>query len=186
MSNSTGVPVTFDTLSKWKSTQIARTEIVRASARGSLSAYAELDVEKFNLKTSQGACPICKNAEANNSYLVLYPQEGRLPRHPSPRSLLLNSGSGGFATLVCLVVDAKDSDPWGYNPILKDGERIGMTSSGGYGHRVEKSIALGYVTPEFAALGTKMDVEILGRARSAEVVAMPLYDQPGSGSYIVF
>ncbi|MCP4723182.1 MAG: aminomethyl transferase family protein, partial [Desulfobacteraceae bacterium] len=78
--------------------------------------------------------------------------------------------------LVCLVVDAKDSDAWGYNPILKEGKRIGMTSSGGYGHRVEKSIALGYVSSEFAALGTKMDVEILGRARSAEVVSMPLYD----------
>jgi len=37
-------------------------------------------------------------------------------------------------------------------------------------------MVLGYVTPEFAAPGTKMDVEILGRARSAEVVAMPLYD----------
>ncbi len=78
--------------------------------------------------------------------------------------------------LVCLVVDAKDSDPWGYNPILKDGKRIGMTSSGGYGHRVEKSIAMAYVKPEFAKPGTKMDVEILGRPQPAEVVLMPLYD----------
>jgi dimethylglycine dehydrogenase len=78
--------------------------------------------------------------------------------------------------LVCLVVEATDSDPWGYNPILLDGKKVGMTSSGGYGHRVEKSIALGYVTLEYAEPGTKLDVEILGRARSAEVVAMPLYD----------
>ena len=78
--------------------------------------------------------------------------------------------------LVCLVVEAADSDPWGYNPILKDGEQIGMTSSGGYGHRVEKSIALGYIKPEFAAPGTVLEVEILGRARSARVVTMPLYD----------
>jgi dimethylglycine dehydrogenase len=78
--------------------------------------------------------------------------------------------------LVCLVVEANDSDPWGYNPILKDGEKIGMTSSGGYGHRVEKSIALGYVKSEFSAAGTDMDVEILGRARKAKVVTMPLYD----------
>ncbi|RLB88999.1 MAG: dimethylglycine dehydrogenase, partial [Deltaproteobacteria bacterium] len=35
--------------------------------------------------------------------------------------------------LVCLVVEATDSDAWGYNPIFKDGQRIGMTSSGGYG-----------------------------------------------------
>ena len=78
--------------------------------------------------------------------------------------------------LVCLVVDVKDTDAWGYNPILKDGQRIGMTSSGGYGHRVEKSIAMAYVKPEFAKPGTKMDVEILGRPRPAEVVLMPLYD----------
>ena len=78
--------------------------------------------------------------------------------------------------LVCLVVDVQDTDAWGYNPIFKDGKRIGMTSSGGFGHRVEKSIAMGYVAPEFGATGTKMEVEILGRSRKAEVVAMPLYD----------
>ncbi len=78
--------------------------------------------------------------------------------------------------LVCLVVEAKDSDPWGYNPIFKDGEQIGMTSSGGYGHRVKKSIAMGYVKPEYAEPGTQMQVEILGKLRDATAVAMPLYD----------
>ncbi len=92
------------------------------------------------------------------------------------KGILKQKEEGIPLKLVCMVVDATDSDPWGYNPILKDGNRIGMTSSGGYGHRVEKSIAMGYVKPEFAAPGTKMDVEILGRARSAEVVTMPLYD----------
>ena len=92
------------------------------------------------------------------------------------KGILKQKEDGIPLKLVCLVVDATDSDPWGYNPILKDGNRIGMTSSGGYGHRVEKSIAMGYVKPEFAKAGTKMDVEILGRARSAEVVTMPLYD----------
>jgi dimethylglycine dehydrogenase len=92
------------------------------------------------------------------------------------QGILKQKEKGVPLKLVCLVVDAKDSDPWGYNPILKDGERIGMTSSGGYGHRVEKSIAMGYIKPEFAKAGTKMEVEILGRARIAEVVTMPLYD----------
>ncbi len=78
--------------------------------------------------------------------------------------------------LVCLVVDVKDSDAFGYNPIFAGEERVGMTSSGGYGHRVEKSIALGYVPPEHAKEGTRLEVEILGRKRSAVVTAMPLYD----------
>ena len=78
--------------------------------------------------------------------------------------------------LVCLVVEAKDSDPWGYNPIFKDGDQIGMTSSGGYGHRVKKSIAMGYVKPEYAEPGTQMQLEIMGKLRNAAVVDMPLYD----------
>jgi dimethylglycine dehydrogenase len=78
--------------------------------------------------------------------------------------------------LVCLVVQAKDADPWGYNPILNGDRIVGMTSSGGYGHRTGKSIALGYVTPELAVPGTRLEVEVLGEKLLAEVVAMPLYD----------
>jgi dimethylglycine dehydrogenase len=78
--------------------------------------------------------------------------------------------------LVGLDVAAGDADAWGYNPIFKDGERVGMTSSGGYGHRVEKSIALGYVPPALAAHGTRLEVEVLGHKLPAEVVAMPMYD----------
>ncbi len=78
--------------------------------------------------------------------------------------------------LVCLTCEAEDADPWGYNPIFNGEEYVGMTSSGGYGHRVEKSIALGYVPPELTAPGTKLEVEVLGKKLAAEVVAMPLYD----------
>ena len=53
--------------------------------------------------------------------------------------------------LVCVVCEAEDADAWGYNPIFKGEEVVGMTSSGGYGHRLEKSIALGYVPPELSA-----------------------------------
>ena len=78
--------------------------------------------------------------------------------------------------LVCLVCQADDADPWGYNPIFDSDEIVGMTSSGGYGHRTGKSIALGYVPPSLAAPGTRLEVEVLGEKLAAEVVAMPLYD----------
>ena len=78
--------------------------------------------------------------------------------------------------LVCLVCQAEDADPWGYNPIFNGDEIVGMTSSGGYGHRTDKSIALGYVPPALAAPGTRLEVEVLGQKLAAEVVAMPLYD----------
>ncbi|MGA8242410.1 MAG: glycine cleavage T C-terminal barrel domain-containing protein, partial [Desulfobacterales bacterium] len=84
--------------------------------------------------------------------------------------------AGVSRQLVCLVCVAEDADPWGYNPIIKEDQIVGMTSSGGYGHRTDKSIALGYVHPKLAAPGTKLAVEVLGRKLAAEVVAMPLYD----------
>jgi dimethylglycine dehydrogenase len=64
--------------------------------------------------------------------------------------------------LVCLVCQADDADPWGYNPIFNGEEIVGMTSSGGYGHRTDKSIALGYVPTDMAAPGTRLEVEVLG------------------------
>ena len=91
-------------------------------------------------------------------------------------ALLKQKREGVKLQLACMVVDAANADAWGYNGIYKDGTRVGMTSSGGYGHRVAKSIALGYVPPELSVPGTKMDVEILGKLYPAEVVAMPLYD----------
>jgi len=74
------------------------------------------------------------------------------------------------------VCQADDADPWGYNPIFNGDQIVGMTSSGGYGHRTDKSIAMGYVPPALAVPGTRLEVEVLGKKLAAEVVAMPLYD----------
>jgi dimethylglycine dehydrogenase len=84
--------------------------------------------------------------------------------------------AGVKLSLAGLVVEAEDSDPWGYNPIFSGERRVGMTSSGGFGHRTGKSIAFGYVPPELAKPGTRLEVEILGRKCGATVSAMPLYD----------
>jgi dimethylglycine dehydrogenase len=91
-------------------------------------------------------------------------------------ALEIQKKAGIKQKLVCLVVEADASDPWGYNPIFHGEKRVGMTSSGGFGHRVEKSIAFGYVTPELSKPGTRLEVEVLGRKLAASVAAMPLYD----------
>jgi dimethylglycine dehydrogenase len=78
--------------------------------------------------------------------------------------------------LVTLLVDADDADAWGYNPIYNGDQLVGMTSSGGYGHRTKQSLAFGYVPPELAKPGTAVEVEILGDKRAAKVAAMSIYD----------
>ena len=50
------------------------------------------------------------------------------------------------------------------------------TTSGGFGYRLNQSIALGYVNSDKATPGTKLHVRILGEAVEATVVAEPLFD----------
>ncbi|MCH7646746.1 MAG: hypothetical protein IH788_06055, partial [Nitrospinae bacterium] len=40
------------------------------------------------------------------------------------------------------MIDAADADPHEYEPILSGDETIGYVAAGGYGHVVEKTIAL--------------------------------------------
>jgi dimethylglycine dehydrogenase len=93
------------------------------------------------------------------------------------RDALLRQRERGLErALACLVVDAGDADPHGYEPILSGRERIGYVASGGYGHTVEKTIVLAYLPTAYLELGTELTVEIIGQRRAARVVAQPLYD----------
>jgi len=69
-----------------------------------------------------------------------------------------------------------DTDARGSEAIYKDGELAGRATSGGYGHRIGKSLALGLVKPELAKPGTEMDIEILGQLYKATVIAESPYD----------
>ena len=57
-----------------------------------------------------------------------------------------------------------------------DGETIGYVAAGGYGHVVEKTIALAYLPAAHLEPGTELTVTILGDRRPARVVEQPLYD----------
>jgi dimethylglycine dehydrogenase len=69
-----------------------------------------------------------------------------------------------------------DADARGSEVVLKDGEMIGRATSGGYGWRVGKSLALAMVQPEHAGLGTEMDIVILGENRKATVIEESPFD----------
>lgn len=78
-----------------------------------------------------------------------------------------------FATLTvdCDVAPAHEGDP------VYRGERlIGSVTSGGYGYRVGKNIALAYLEPGNAEVGTPLEVELLGLRCPAAVTAPCLYD----------
>ena len=78
--------------------------------------------------------------------------------------------------LVTLVVEAGDADARGDECIWDGEEVVGRVTSGGWGHRVDRSLALGYVDFKLSEPGTRVAVEILGDKRPATVVETPYYD----------
>ncbi len=58
--------------------------------------------------------------------------------------------SGGALRLVTFKVDAADADAIGDEPIWHDGKVVGWVTSGAFGHRVGRSLALGYVPAALA------------------------------------
>jgi dimethylglycine dehydrogenase len=88
------------------------------------------------------------------------------------RDALLASQQAGVNNLLVTleVAGVNDADALGNNALLKDGELIGRATGGGFGFRVDKSLALGMVQPRFAEPGTGLDIEILGRSYAATVI----------------
>lgn len=99
----------------------------------------------------------------------------------SGRDALVRERAKGLThALSCLVVDVEDVDAHGLEPIYAGGHRpVAYVSSGGYGHTIERSIALAYLPVEHADEGTELSVGILGERRRAVVARQPLFDPAG-------
>ena len=82
--------------------------------------------------------------------------------------------SNAFVTLE--VHDVTDADAHGSEAVYRNGVLVGRATSGGYGFRVEKSLALGLVAPQFATVGTGLEIEILGNLHRATVIEESPYD----------
>ncbi len=65
------------------------------------------------------------------------------------------------------------------HPILADGEVIGTVTSGTLSPTLGQPIAMGYVPPTHADVGTVLAIEIRGRAVPATVVKRPFYKRAG-------
>ena len=82
---------------------------------------------------------------------------------------------------VTVLVDGpEDADPWGREALYPHNstgtDRVGRLTSGGYSVAFSKSIAMGYVAPDYADVGTKLKVRMFRDLWDAEVVQDSPYD----------
>ncbi|PTX54340.1 dimethylglycine dehydrogenase [Litoreibacter ponti] len=75
-----------------------------------------------------------------------------------------------------LIEGPDDADPWGREALYSGDTKVGRLTSGGYSVAFGKSIGMGYVSPELAEVGTKLQVRMQRKLWDAEVVEDSPYD----------
>ncbi len=83
---------------------------------------------------------------------------------------------GGKLRLRVFIVEAKDADAIGDEPIRYEGEVKGWVTSGGYAHASGVSVAMGYVAKEIADKQYGWSIDILGETLPAAPQIEALFD----------
>ncbi|MHA1127838.1 MAG: GcvT family protein, partial [Alphaproteobacteria bacterium] len=96
---------------------------------------------------------------------------------PGKTALLNEKQQGVKKRFVTLIVEAENFDAPYMSTLWHNGEIVGETTSGGWGHRIDKSIALGMLRIDLTAPDTVIEVEIYGKKYKATVQPdQPLWD----------
>ncbi len=115
-------------------------------------------------------------AETGMDRFVAYKKEAEfIGKQPA-----LEEKQRGPARKLCtFIVEAEDADVVADEPIWIGDEVVGFVTSGGYAHYSEKSVAIGFLPVESIREGLNVEIEILGKRRSATLFEGMLFDQSG-------
>ena len=120
--------------------------------------------------------------DLSTDYTVLQDRLERFVKWDKPdfigkTALTAENQRGVTKRFVTLTVEAGDCDAPYMSTLWHGDEVVGETTSGGWGYRVDKSIALGMLRADLAVAGTQIDVEIFGERFPAIVQDdKPLWD----------
>jgi aminomethyltransferase len=98
-------------------------------------------------------------------------------KFPGRDALERRMGDPATPRRIGLMLDGKRVPREGY-AVHAGSKQVGTVTSGTFSPTLEKPIAMGYVEPDAAAAGTRLEVDIRGRSEPAEVVALPFYKRP--------
>ena len=138
-----------------------------------LRALNSLRLEKNFGSWAREFRPIYGPMEAGLNPFVAYDKEADFIGKEIARK---EKEEGGNLRLRTFVVDAKDADVIGDEPIWHGGEVKGWVTSGGFAHGSDVSMAMGYVPREIADQTSGWEIEILNERCSCKLQPKPLFD----------
>ena len=96
---------------------------------------------------------------------------------PGKAALQAEKQAGIKKRFVTMTVDAGDQDAPYMSTVWHQGEVVGETTSGDWGYRINKSVALGTIRADLAVAGTEVEINIFGKMCKATVQPdQPLWD----------
>ena len=154
--------------------------LMQAGAELGIRAYGARALTSMRLEKSFGNWardfrPIYSPGEAGLDRFIAFEK----PSFVGREAALKERAQAPQRRLVTLIVTANGADAIGDEPVFHKDEAIGWITSGGYGHRIEKSLALAYVPASVAQAKNELEVEILGERRPAAIAERPPYDPDG-------
>ncbi len=97
------------------------------------------------------------------------------------RAAVLASKDTQKSYVICsLEIDSTGPDPWGGEPIEKDGKIVGYISSVAYGFRTNTTCAIGYLYGSYEAERAGLTVDILGTPHPITVLPHAPFDPEGT------
>jgi dimethylglycine dehydrogenase len=155
-----------------------------------MEAGAEFDIKLFGLRALNALRLEKSYGSWSREYRPLYgPLEAGLERFVAvgkgadfigKAAAKAERESGGELRLRTFILEAKDADVIGDEPIYLDGAVCGWVTSGGYAHAAGVSVAVGYVPKEIADVETGWSIELLGEVLPARLQPEPLFDPSGA------
>ncbi|WP_020407909.1 glycine cleavage system aminomethyltransferase GcvT [Hahella ganghwensis] len=142
-------------------------EPIGLGARDSLRLEAGLCLYGHDLNTETNL------VEGNLKWVLSKPRrsgEAREGGFPGAAETLKQFAEGSSRKRVGIQPEGRAPVREGAEIQTLDGEKIGEITSGGFGPTVGKPVAMGYVSSEYAAVGSKLKVILRGREIAAEVV----------------
>ena len=99
------------------------------------------------------------------------------PDYVGREALLAAHAPGDKWQLVTMAVHGvTDADARGSEAVYQDGTLVGRTTSGGYGWRTSKSLAIAMVPPALALMDAKFEIAILGTRYAATIIEDSPFD----------
>ena len=140
-----------------------------------IKAMSSLSIEK-SYRLVPRELSIEYNAYESGLDRFVHPNKGQFIGRDALVEAKQNGLGWNFVTMEVHGVGDGDSDARGSEPIYRNGQLVGRATNGGYGFRVNKSLALGMVKPEHSAIGTELEIKILGKVFKATVIPESPYD----------